>query len=189
MTTRCRSLLRIKRLIEERDSAERVVFALARAVEAKRQIHAWPFRTGEHLQSCPADSLDLSDEDKAILSKGARLHDIGKISIPDAILNKPGPLTPEEYTIIKTHPVTGAHIVEGLDSVRNVLPLILSHHERLDGKGYPNGLRGKEIPFLVRILSVADVYDSLANDRPYRPPLAARPLPPDPARKCRGGGP
>jgi putative two-component system response regulator len=172
VTARCRSLLRIKRLVEERDSAESVVFALARAVEAKSPFtHGHSERVMVYALAL-AEALDLPHEECEILRKGALLHDIGKISVPDAILNKPGPLTPEEFDIIKEHTSAGAHIVEPLHSVRNAAPLIRWHHERLDGKGYPDRLKGDEIPYLVRILSVADVYDSLASDRPYRPRMA-----------------
>jgi putative two-component system response regulator len=174
VTARCRSLLRIKRLIEERDSAEAVVFALARAVEAKS-----PFTHGHservmHYSLRISDALGLTETEREIIRKGTLLHDIGKISVPDAILNKAGPLTTEEYDTIKEHPLQGAHIVEPLDSMRNVVPLIRSHHERLDGGGYPDGLSGDEIPLLVRIISVADVYDSLSSDRPYRPRLPSK---------------
>ncbi len=168
VTARCRSLLRIKRLVEERDSAESVVFALARAVEAKSPFtHGHSERVLQYSLAL-AGALDLPAEDHDILHKGALLHDIGKISIPDAILNKPGPLTPEEFSIIKEHTAAGAHIVEPLQSVRDAMPLIRWHHERLDGKGYPDGLRGDAISQVVRILAVADVYDSLSSDRPYR---------------------
>src|SRR5262249_50237313 len=88
--------------------------------------------------------------------------------IPDAILNKPSSLTPEEFEIVKQHTVQGAHIVEPLRSIRDVVTLIRSHHERPDGGGYPDGLSGSQIPLLVRVLSVADVYDSLTSARPYR---------------------
>lgn len=168
VVARCRSLLRIRRLIEERDSAEAVVFALARAVEAKS-----PFTHGHSarvLRFCLAlaSAVGVDGRDRDLLRKGSLLHDIGKISIPDAILNKPGSLTDGEYDVIKQHPDQGAHIVEPLVSMRDAIPLIRWHHERLDGLGYPDGLRGDEIPLLVRILSVCDVYDSLASDRPYR---------------------
>jgi putative two-component system response regulator len=168
---RCRSLLRIKRLVEERDSAEAVVFALARAVEAKS-----PYTHG-HSERVVASTLALAEHldlpacERETLRKGALLHDIGKISIPDDILNKPDKLTAEEYEIVKSHAAQGAHIVEPLHSMRDAVPLIRWHHERLDGKGYPDGLRGGAIPLLVRILSVADVYDSLSSDRPYRDSL------------------
>src|SRR5262249_29575117 len=109
--------------------------------------------------------------EREVLRKGALLHDIGKISVPDAILNKPGALTTEELEIIKQHTVQGARIVEPLRSIRDTVPLIRWHHERLDGQGYPDGLSGDRIPFVVRILAVADVYDSLASARPYRAAL------------------
>jgi putative two-component system response regulator len=168
VTARCRSLLRIKHLIDERDSAEAVVFALARAVEAKSPYthgHAGRVR-GFALEL--AQSVGVGEEDREILGKGALLHDIGKISVPDAILEKPGRLTTEEYDLVKDHTRQGAHIIEPLHSLRDAVPLVRWHHERLDGRGYPDGLRGDQIPLLVRILSVADVFDSLASDRPYR---------------------
>jgi putative two-component system response regulator len=168
VAARCRPLLRIKRLIDERDSAEAVVFALARAVEAKS-----PYTHG-HAERVRKFALELARdvgvavEDREVLGKGALLHDIGKISVPDAILDKPGRLTAEEYDLVKDHTWQGAHIIEPLHSLRDVVPLVRWHHERLDGAGYPDGLRGDQLPLLVRILSVADVFDSLASDRPYR---------------------
>jgi putative two-component system response regulator len=168
---RCRSLLRIKRLVEERDSAEAVVYALARTVEAKS-----PYTLGHSERVAQysvhlAEALGMDDRQLEVMRKGALLHDIGKISIPDEILNKPGSLTAEEYDIVKGHAATGAHIVEPLHSVRDAVPLIRWHHERLDGRGYPDGIAGEAIPLQVRILSVADVYDSLSSDRPYRAPI------------------
>jgi putative two-component system response regulator len=168
VTARCRSLLRIKRLIDERDSAEAVVFALARAVEAKSPYtHGHAGRVRGFALGL-AQSIGVVAEDRELLGKGALLHDIGKISVPDAILEKPGRLTPEEYELVKGHTRQGAHIIEPLHSLRDVVPLVRWHHERLDGRGYPDGLRGDQIPLLVRVLSVADVFDSLASDRPYR---------------------
>jgi putative two-component system response regulator len=168
---RCRSLLRIKGLVEERDSAEAVVFALARAVEAKS-----PYTHGhsERVQTYSlvlADALGLSAREREVLCKGALLHDVGKISVPDAILDKPGRLTRAEFDLVKEHAAAGARIVEPLRSVRDAVPLIRWHHERLDGTGYPDRLKGAQIPLLVRILSVADVYDSLSSERPYRSAL------------------
>ena len=96
------------------------------------------------------------------------LHDIGKIGIPDNILLKPGSLTEEEYTVVKKHPVSGSNIIGHLGMWTDEQSIIRHHHERYDGKGYPDGLKGKEIPFLSRILSVADVFDALTTDRAYR---------------------
>jgi putative two-component system response regulator len=168
VTARCRSLLRIKRLIDERDSAEAVVFALARAVEAKSPYtHGHAGRVRNFAIEL-ARAVGVTEADRELLGKGALLHDIGKISVPDAILEKPGRLTNDEYDLVKDHTRQGAHIVEPLHSLRDAVPFIRWHHERLDGKGYPDGLRGEQLPWMVRILSVADVFDSLASDRPYR---------------------
>jgi putative two-component system response regulator len=169
---RCRCLLRVKALIEERDCAEAVVFALARAVEAKSSYTHGHSERVKGLALRLAGGVGVPEDQWDLLAKGALLHDIGKISTPDAILNKPGPLTAEEFAVVKDHTWQGAHIVEPLHSMRAAVPLIRWHHERLDGRGYPDGIEGDAIPLLVRILAVADVYDSLASDRPYRPPIA-----------------
>jgi putative two-component system response regulator len=168
VVARCRSLLRIKRLIEERDSAEAVVFAFARVVEAKSPYtHGHSERVAAYALSLAAE-VNVPEEQWETLRKGALLHDIGKVSVPDAILDKPETLTTAEFEIMKQHTVQGARIAEPLRSVRDAVPMIRWHHERLDGRGYPDGLFGAAIPLLVRVLSVADVYDSLASARPYR---------------------
>jgi putative two-component system response regulator len=172
ITTRCRSLLRIKQLLEERESAETVVFALARTVEAKSPYTAGHSERTTCYALVLAEHLGLPPDQRELLRKGSLLHDLGKLSVPDAILDKPGPLTPEEFTVVKGHAAAGVHIVEPLQSLRDTLPLIRWHHERLDGHGYPDGLPGDDIPLLVRILSVADFYDSLATQRPYRAALS-----------------
>ncbi len=169
--SRCRSLLRIKALVDERDSAEAVVFALARAVEAKSPYTHGHSERVKNYALLLAREAGLPEGALDMLAKGALLHDIGKISIPDTILNKPGPLTLEELEIVKDHTRQGAHIIEPLRSVRDATPLIRWHHERLDGRGYPDGLSGDAIPLQVRILAVADTYDALASQRPYRPAL------------------
>lgn len=165
---RVRSMLRHKALVDTLDSAESVVYALARAIDAKSPYTHGHSGRVTHYALALADHLGLGAADTDILRRGAMLHDIGKISTPDAILDKAGQLTPEEFAVIKRHPADGARIVEPLLSARDLLPLIRWHHERLDGKGYPDGLAGAAIPYLVRILSVADCYDALASDRPYR---------------------
>ena len=109
-----------------------------------------------------------SQEEQDILNVAGQLHDIGKIGIRDDILLKPGRLTDEEFRIIKEHPVIGANIVERLGLWDREKNIIKCHHERFDGKGYPDGLAGENIPMLARILSVADVYDAIASDRAYR---------------------
>ena len=168
---RCRSLLRVKHLIDELDSATAVVFALARAIEAKSPYTQGHSERVTQLALELAEDLGIGAAERETLRMGAILHDIGKISIPDFILDKPGLLTPEEYEVVKSHPVSGAHIVEPLRSIRDAVPLIRWHHERMDGGGYPDGIAGDQIPLLVRILSVADQYDAMASARPYRPAI------------------
>jgi cyclic di-GMP phosphodiesterase len=171
LAARCRSLLRLKGLLDELDSAHATLFAFSRAVEAK-----CPYTLG-HTERVTGYALrlaarvGLTDSETETLRRGGILHDIGKISTPDAILNKPGRLTAAEYEIVKRHPLEGVRIVEPLRSLRSTLPLIRWHHERLDGHGYPDGLFGGAIPLATRVLAVADVYDALASDRPYRPAL------------------
>lgn len=168
MMARVRSLLRVKTLTDQLDSAEEVIFSLARAVEARDAY------TGNHVDrvatvaSSIGMKMGLSAEQVKALKRGGILHDIGKIGIPDYIINKKGRLTPEEFEIVKTHPVIGYKICEPLKSMKGLLGLFLHHHERLDGSGYPHGLKGDEIPVAVRIISVADIYDSLTSDRSYR---------------------
>jgi putative two-component system response regulator len=168
---RCRSLLRTKQLVDELDSAQSVLFAFARTLEAKSRY------TQGHSERVTAHALTLADRvglpvaERETLRRGALLHDIGKISTPDAILDKPARLTAEEYAVVRRHPAEGVKMVEPLRSLRDVIPHIRSHHERMDGRGYPDGLFGGSIPLAVRILAVADVYDALATERPYRPAL------------------
>src|SRR5262249_13852048 len=149
-------------------TGQTALFVLARAVEAKS-----PFTKGHSdrvtaFALALAEAVGVSAAERELLQRGGVLHDIGKISIPDAILNKPGALTPEERVVIEQHPAQGGKIIEPLESLRDTVPLIRWHHERLDGRGYPDGLKGDQIPHLVRILAVADVYDALLSERPYR---------------------
>jgi putative two-component system response regulator len=114
-----------------------------------------------------ARQMGLSRDDTAALEHGARLHDIGKLGVPDTVLMKPGPLTGEEWQIMQKHPEIGCQIVGHIDFLENALPIIRHHHERYDGSGYPSGLRGDEIPLLARIFGVVDTFDALTHSRPY----------------------
>ncbi|QDV39154.1 diguanylate cyclase [Tautonia plasticadhaerens] len=163
-----RARIQVGRRIVGLQTSQSVVFAFARAVEAKSPYtHGHSGRVTE-LALALAEAVGVPPQDRELLRQGGLLHDIGKICIPDAILNKPGPLTPEELEVIKEHPAQGVRIVEPLQSLSAVVPMIRWHHERLDGGGYPDGLRGEAIPLSARILAVADVYDALASARPYR---------------------
>ena len=165
--------LRVGRRIVTLQTGETVVYAFARAVDGKS-----PFTQGhsERVKSYSlalAARLGLPPADIDLLRRGATIHDIGKIAVPDAILNKAGPLTADEMAAIREHPAQGVKMIESLSSVADTIPLVRWHHERMDGNGYPDRLPGDRIPLLVRVLSVADVYDALSSDRPYR---AALPL-------------
>jgi len=115
-----------------------------------------------------AEELDLSTRDRAALHVSALLHDIGKVAVPERILNKPGKLTEEEFDEIRKHPRAGADLVRRLRQFGRVLEGILCHHERYDGTGYPSGISGGRIPLIARIISVADAFDAMTSDRPYR---------------------
>lgn len=111
----------------------------------------------------------MSEEDKRTLMYGAYMHDIGKINIDKNVLMKTGKLTDEEWAALKRHPVDGANVIQNIDSLKSVMPLILQHHERYDGRGYPYGLKGEEIDPLARILSVADSFDAMTSTDPISP--------------------
>ena len=166
-----RSLLKLKQFTDELENAETVLFSLALGAEAKD-----PYTEG-HCQRLAKHSvalgkrLGLPEEQLVALRRGGILHDIGKIAVPEQILLKPGPLTPEERKIMEEHPVTGERICAPLKSRRLVLPIIRHHHEKLDGSGYPDGLKGEQIPLTARILTTMDIYDALTTDRPYRKAL------------------
>jgi putative two-component system response regulator len=121
-----------------------------------------------------AQTLGWAPEHLRNLDFGARLHDIGKITVPDSILNKTVALRPDEWAVMKQHPIAGARILRDITHLQLALPYVLYHHERWDGSGYPNGLRGKEIPIEGRLLAIVDVFDALTTVRPYHP---ARPVP------------
>lgn len=165
-----RAILRLNCNIDRQTEA--VVLSLGRSIEAKD-----PLTQGHSLRlveytTLLGKSVGLSDEDLAALRVGSLIHDIGKIAVPDGILLKPGPLTASEKTIMDQHPVVGESICAPLESLRSALPIIRHHHERMDGSGYPDGLLGDEIPLFARILQVADIYDALTSNRPYRKALA-----------------
>ncbi|RKY62279.1 MAG: hypothetical protein DRP95_01785 [Candidatus Latescibacterota bacterium] len=168
LRARVRSLLKAKRLNERLEDVENVLFALANAVEAKDAY------TEEHTERVSRYAValgrraGLDGEYSEALRIGGVLHDIGKIGVPDQILLKPGRLDDSEFERIKTHPCIGERICRPLRSLTYVLPCIRHHHERVDGKGYPDGLRGEEIPIEARILAIADAFDAMTTDRPYR---------------------
>lgn len=172
MFARVKSLLKLKEFTDELESAEDVLCTLGLSVESRD-----PYTAGhcERLANY-ADQLGryaaLAEDDLTALRRAGYLHDIGKITVPDDILKKGSNLTSAEWAIMRQHPVTGENICRPLKSLRDVLPIIRHHHEHWDGSGYPDGLKGKEIPLLARILQVVDVYDALRTMRAYKPGLS-----------------
>ncbi len=142
--------------------------ALARAVDAKSSWTAGHSERVTQLSLKLADILILDHKERENLHRAALLHDIGKLGIPAAILDKPAKLNEQEYETIKTHPQIGARILEPIEEYAAIIPIVLQHHERFDGKGYPRGLSGNSIHLGARIMAVADVFDAMKSDRPYR---------------------
>src|SRR5260221_1718662 len=171
LLARVHSLLRLKQFTDELDNAETVLFSLALTIEAKDPYTEGHCDRLSKYSVALGEKLGLPQDLRVALRRGGRLHDIGKLAVPEHILLKPGPLTPEERKIMERHTVIGEGICAPLRSFRNVLPIIRHHHEKQDGSGYPDGLKGEQIPLTARILQVTDIYDALTTDRPYRKAL------------------
>ncbi len=171
LLARTRSLLRLKNYTDELENAEAVLFSLARSIEARDPTtHGHCERLSE-ISALLGSRLGLGAEQVTALRRAGVVHDIGKIAVPDAVLLKEGPLTPDEEQLLREHPVVGERICSPLKSFRLVLPIIRHHHEKQDGTGYPDGLSGEQIPLTARVLQIVDVYDALTTERPYRTAL------------------
>jgi HD-GYP domain-containing protein (c-di-GMP phosphodiesterase class II) len=155
------------------EAVERIADALVRAVDMR------DYYTGSHAESVGAlarrvgERLGLRGMELRLLSLAARLHDVGKLGVPDAILHKPGPLDETEWLSMRRHPALGAEMLAEVKGLEPVAPLVRWHHERWDGRGYPDGLAGEEIPLACRIVAVCDAVQAMSADRPYRAALDA----------------
>ncbi len=169
LLARVRAAVQRKRLTEHLDDTESVLYSLARMVEARDA------NTGNHCERLAhygyvfGEYLQLGHEDLLALRRGGVMHDIGKLGIPDSILLKKGGFTAEEWEIMKQHTIIGARLCSPLKTMARTVDIILNHHEKQDGSGYPRGLKGKEIPLLARIFQIVDIFDALSNKRPYKP--------------------
>ncbi|MEA5504600.1 two-component system response regulator [Halotia wernerae UHCC 0503] len=168
LAARVKSLVRQKRLNEDLDHTEQVLFSVARAIESRDP------NTGDHcerlvqLGQAFGEYFNLSRYQIRDLMWGGYLHDIGKVGIPDEVLLKTGKLTPQDWAIMRQHVVIGEKICQPLRSMRGVVPIIRHHHERWDGSGYPDGLKGEDIPYLAQVFQIIDIYDALTSERPYK---------------------
>jgi len=167
---RIRSLLRLKRYTDELESAEAVILGLGATIEARDPTTNGHCQRLAHYATHLGRALGLDADEIAALERGGFLHDIGKIAVPDSVLLKDGELNPYESRVMQKHPVVGDSLCAGLRSLAKVRPIVRHHHERLDGSGYPDGLRNSEVPLLAQIISTVDVFDALTTERPYRAP-------------------
>lgn len=168
LATRIKSLLHMKSLHDDLETSENILFSLAEALEAKDVYTRGHSDRVASIAIAIAQEMDLPKRDVEIIHKGGLLHDIGKIGVKEHILLKPGRLTEEEMKHVQLHPKIGYDICAPLKSLEEALPCIRSHHERYDGGGYPDGIKGDEVPIKGQIMAIADAYDAMTTDRPYR---------------------
>ncbi len=174
LVTRVKSLLRLKELHDDLDTSENILFSLARALEAKDIYTRGHSERVATFSANLAEAIGLSHREIEIIRKGALLHDIGKIGIRESVLLKPGRLTAEELEHVREHPVKGYDICCSLQSLSPTLSVIRNHHERYEGGGYPDCMCADQIPLPARIASIADSYDAMTTNRPYRKGIKAQ---------------
>ena len=171
LRTRVAALLRVKHLLDQLERAEGVITSLGLTIEARDPYTAGHCERIRKYAVALGHALGVDEPMLRALALAGYLHDLGKISVPDGILLKPGPLTPAERETIQAHAGAGADLVRGLRTLEDVRPIIRHHHEKIDGTGYPDGLKGDAIPLWARIMAVVDVYDALHTARPYKKAL------------------
>jgi putative two-component system response regulator len=168
---RVRSLVLLKLFADEHEHAGRMLMTLARTIDARDPYTAGHSGRVAEYAEIVAIRMDVDPATRLDMHRGALFHDLGKIVIPDAVLRKPGPLTTDERDIIQKHPEVGAELLAPMKTMLKTLPIVHSHHERLDGSGYPDGLSGHSLPRAVRIVTICDIFDALTTTRAYRPAL------------------
>jgi putative two-component system response regulator len=168
LRARVRSLMQIKQYTDELESAESVIMSLALTVEARDAYTNGHCHRLATYATALGSELSMSPEDMSALRRGAYLHDVGKIGIPDAVLLKPATLTEAEFSVMQRHAIIGDALCGDMRSLAPVRAIVRHHHERLDGSGYPDGLVGGEIPVVAQIVGIVDAYDAMTTTRPYR---------------------
>lgn len=163
---------RLKSLTESLENSDSIVIAVANSVEAKDKLTKGHISRVAYYAEKIGQHFNMTEKELEILKKGAILHDIGKIGTPDGILNKPGPLSDEEFEIMKKHPADGWNILKSMKSFAHIAKMVRHHHEKLDGSGYPDGLKAVDIDIYTRIVAIVDIYDALTAKRPYREALS-----------------
>ena len=172
LLARVRSLIRLKRYTDDLDSAASIVMTLASMIEARDGYGDGHCHRMANYATRVGRALSLDEHQVRALYRGAFLHDIGMLTIPEAVLRKPGSLEPQEWTLLKSHTVAGDRLCGNLRSLQAVRPIVRHHHERLDGSGYPDGLRGDQVPLLAQIVGIVDTYEALTTVRPYQQAVA-----------------
>jgi putative two-component system response regulator len=168
LLARVRSLARMKRYTDDLDSASAILTTLAEVIESRYGYSPGHCHRMANYAAAVGRTLRASDDEMQALYRGAFLHDIGMLAISDMILQNPGPLSNAEYETVKAHPTIGDALCANLRSLQSVRPIVRWHHERLDGSGYPDGLRGQEIPLVAQIVGVVEMYEALTTTRPYQ---------------------
>jgi putative two-component system response regulator len=165
---RFRALVALKQFADEHEHAEKVILTLAKMIDARDPHTAGHSGRVADYADRIAELMGLDGPTRDEMRRGALFHDLGKIVIPDAILRKPGQLTVEERDVVQEHPVVGHELLSSMRTMRQALPIVYHHHERLDGSGYPDGISGSAVSMSIRIVTVADVFDALRSERSYR---------------------
>ena len=168
LLARIRTLVRLKRFADVFEEAREVIIALASVIDQRDPYTAGHSERVSYYATMLGAAAGVSHEERDVLHYGGLFHDIGKIAIRDDVLLKPGKLTPAERLEIQRHPVAGRDLLKNMRTLETAMPIVYHHHERFDGSGYPEGLKGDSIPLLARVASIADVYDALTTKRPYR---------------------
>lgn len=163
-----RSRLQIAGLHAQLQDLESAILTLARAVEDRDRSSAGHAQKVAHWATLLGGAVGLDQEQQTSLYKAALLHDVGSVAVPIEVLSKAGKLDPNEYSVVKQHPVVGEDIIRALPSAAQLLPAVRHHHERIDGTGYPDGVDGESIPYFARMIAIADAFVAMSSDRPYR---------------------